>query len=89
MGNSQTSPQPPKSVVWLLPTQAPISEQCGVGGWRGGGSKLAACYLPRDMSSLFPRPLPKGAVSQVFWRFEEGDSELKSVWERLPGLKGF
>lgn len=52
MGNSQTSPQPPKSVVWLLPTQAPISEQCGVGGWRGGGSRLAARYLPRDMSSL-------------------------------------
>lgn len=85
MGNSQTSPQPPKSVVWLLPTQAPISEQCGVGGWRGGGRRLTARYLPRDMSSL---PVPQ-TLTQVFWRFEEGDSELKSVWERLPGLKGF
>lgn len=65
MGNSQTSPQPPKSVVWLLPTQAPISEQCGVGGWREGRKQAGSTLFAQGYEFFTCSPDPYPSILEV------------------------
>lgn len=59
--HSQTSPQPPKPVAWLLPTQAPISEQCG--GKQAGSRLFAQGY---EFFTCPPDPFPRVLSAKYF-----------------------